>query len=179
MGLAEVYVNRAYSYDPTHPVQRWWVNDDIMVGGSICDAGDWQHLFKDFGIRSVLNVETEHSDVGKGIQLLSECQVPDDGSPFPSGLVRHAVSFAQMNVGLGPIYVHCQMGGSRSPAFAYAILRWVHRMDPAGALFTVRAGKDWSLKAQNGKLIGGAGLVYGEHPTHRAYLASVENALRI
>jgi hypothetical protein len=177
MGLAEIYINRAYSPDPTHATQRWWVNPDILVGGSIYDASDWNHLYKDFGVRSVLNVETEHSDEGKGIPILSECRVPDNGDPFPPGIVRHAVSFAKMNIGFGPIYVHCQMGGSRSPAFAYAILRWVHGMNPFAALEAVRNGKDWTLRNDDGKLVGGAGLTYGDHPTHRIYLASVEDAL--
>jgi len=177
--MAEVYTNRVYAPDPNHPVQRWWVTPDLMIGGSICDQTDWEHLAKDFGIRSVLNVETEHSDEGKGIPNLSECRVPDDGTPFNVDTVRHAVSFAKMMIGLGPIYVHCQMGGSRSPAFGYAVLRWVHHMDSMAALHTIRNGKDWSLKAQNGQLVGGAGLPYGDHRYHQVYLSSVEAALRV
>lgn len=179
MGMAEIYTNRLYTYEPTHPVQRWWVTPNLMIGGSICDNADWLHLSKDFGIRSVLNVETEHSDEGKGIPNLSECRVPDDGSPFPFGLVRHAVSFARLMIGLGPIYVHCQMGGSRSPAFGYAILRWVHGMSADAALTAIRTGKDWSLKAKDGKLVGGAGEIYGGHHYHQTYLSSVEAAFRM
>jgi hypothetical protein len=177
--LAEIYTNRLYYPDPTHKVQRWWVNDDIMVGGSINDAADYKHLQDDFNIKSVLNVETEHSDVGKNITFLSECQVPDDGTPFSIDIVRHAVSFAKMTFGFGPMYVHCQMGGSRSPAFAYAILRWVFKMNPADALKEVQNGKDWFMKIQNGQLIGGSGLIYGNHPYHKNYFDSIEKALKV
>jgi hypothetical protein len=178
MGLAEVYVNRLYAHDPAHPVQRWWVTPDILVGGSICDLTDWCHIRDHFGIRSVINVETEHSDVGKGVECLCECPVPDDGTPFPKDVVRHVVSFAKIRIGIGPIYVHCQMGGSRSPAFAYAILRWVKGMSPEEALKTVVDGKDWNMKVQDGRLIGGSGAPYGGHWYHKAFLQSVEDALK-
>jgi protein-tyrosine phosphatase len=166
MAVAETYENRLYAPDPHHLVSRWWVTNDLMIGGSIVDAADWRHLKTQFGMRSVLNVETEHSDEGKGIDRLSECRVPDDGSPLPLGIVRHAVSFARLMIGLGPMYVHCQMGGSRSPAFGYAILRWVHGMSPDKALETINRGKEWKVP-------------FGSHAFHQVYLSSVEAAFRV
>lgn len=178
MNLAEIYTNSAYPYQPDIKVQRWWVNPNLMVGGSIVDAADYQHLAKDFGVHSVLNVETEHSDIGKEIDRLCECQVPDNHQAFPLDIVRVAVSFAKMMQGK-PLYVHCQMGGSRSPAFAYAILRWVYGLNPTDALNAVRAGKEWQRKDASGNLLGGSGMMYGEHPAHQAYLQSVEAALKV
>jgi len=58
------------------------------------------------------------------------------------------------------------MGVSRSPAFAYAVLRWVFDMGEAEALQAVRTG--------GGEL----GESYGTGPRQRAYLDSVESALR-
>ena len=178
MSLAEIYENAAYSYDPKHPTQRWWVIPNLMVGGSIVDAADYRHLVKDFGIASVLNVETEHSDDGKDIDRLCECQVPDNAQGFPVETIRTAVSFAKMMQGK-PLYCHCQMGGSRSPAFAYAILRWVYDMNPTDALNAVRAGKDWQKRDIHGNLTGGSGMVYGDHPAHKAYIASIEEAFKV
>jgi hypothetical protein len=71
------------------------------------------------------------------------------------------------------------MGGSRSPAFAYAILRWVHGLSPEDALDTVVRGKDWSLHNVDGQLVGGSGPPYGGHQYHKTYLASVEAALKV
>ncbi len=178
MSIAEIYTNSAYSYQPTIQVQRWWVNPNLMIGGSIVDATDYKHLETTFGIASVLNVETEHSDIGKEVARLCEVQVPDNAQPFPVDAVRTAVSFAKMMSGK-PLYCHCQMGGSRSPAFAYAILRWVNGMSPTDALNAVRAGKEWQKRDEHGNLIGGSGLLYGDHPAHQAYLASIEAAFKV
>jgi hypothetical protein len=85
MPLAEIYVNRLYDHDPKHPVQRWWVNPDILVGGSVCDHDDWLHLKSEFGIRSVLNVETALGEDLNALPLVRVLRVPDDGTPFPAG----------------------------------------------------------------------------------------------
>ncbi len=162
MALAEVYLNRLARPHTHH--RRYWVHPSILVGGNVVDAEDWLHLSKDFGIRSVLNVD-HYSDMGKGILMLSESPVPDDGTPLPRGIIRHAVSFAKMTVGLGPIYVHCHAGISRSPAFAYAIMRWVFDMAPAAAIEAIRAGG------------GEQNETYGMLPKQRSYIESVELAL--
>lgn len=167
MAHAESYINKLYPDQSVALIQRYWVTPKILVGGSINDREDWEHLERDFGIRSVLNVETEHSDADKGIYRLSECPFPDTGAPIPRGLVRQAVSFAKLAAGFGPIYIHCQMGGSRAPAIAYAVLRWVYEMEPKEAFDTLRASRDWA-----------PGLPYGDHHYHKAYLVSVDEALR-
>lgn len=147
-----------------HVTHRYELAPGLLVGGLIVGPDDWRHLRDDLGVRSVLNVANDDTDAGKGVEFLSECPVPDDGSPFPHDLVRHAVAFVKMTRGLGPVYVHCALGNSRSPAFAYASLRWVWRMSADQALATVRAGKP--------------GLTtYGTYAAQASYLASVESAL--
>lgn len=159
--IVEEYVNKN-----GHVSQRCLVHPEIMIGGFVLDRHDWLHLHDDLGVRSVLNVCTDQSDEGKGIQCFAECRVPDDGQPFSVGTVRHAVSFAQLARGLGRIYVHCALGNSLSPAFAYAILRWVFRQSSSDALKAIREGKP---KAAN----------YGHHAYHKSYLDSVEASLRM
>jgi len=164
MAVAEQYVN---TYARPHRLcLRWWAHPSVMIGGNVLHEADWKHLRDVYGIRSVLNVD-HISDAGKGIPLLSECPVPDDGSPIPKGLVRHAVSFARMYLGMGKMYVHCHLGVSRSPAFAYAVLRWVFNMGKEEALRAVQTG--------GGEL----GENYGTDPRQRAYIDSVESALHV
>lgn len=164
MTVAETYLNR-YGYPDPVATLRYWVHPGVLVGGNVNDEADWRHLRDDLGIRSVLNVD-HNTDAGKGIPYLSECPVPDNGTPLPRGLVRHAVSFARYVHGFGPIYVHCHVGISRSPAFAYAVLRWVHDHGPDQAIEAVRS---------SGTLLGYS---YGNDPRQRAYLDAVEAAFR-
>ena len=157
---AETYRNTLYCGHETH---RYWVGASMLVGGSIVDAADARHLALDFGITHVLNVETEHDDSGKGVDHLLQLQVPDDGSRFPISFVRAAVAFGKPVVmGNGKLYVHCQMGGSRSPAFVYAVLRGCGS-PPAAALEAIRTAK--------------GDINWGVHPYHVSYMASIEEAL--
>jgi protein-tyrosine phosphatase/CheY-like chemotaxis protein len=166
VGIAEFYVNKVCINTPTS--RRYWLTPKLMVGGSICDYQDWLHIKKDYQIGAVVNMETEHSDVGKGVDYLCEVQVPDNGTPFPKEYIQRTVLFAKKHFDKN-LYVHCQMGGSRSPAFAYAILRYCYNMTPQEALDKIN---EQFPKAK----INGEGL-YGFHPYHKTYLASVENAL--
>lgn len=149
-----------------HVFQRWQIHPSIILGGFVFDAADWTHLQATYGVASVINVCTDQTDEGKGIGRLAECRVPDNGDPFPAGLIRHAVAFAQLYHGFGPLYVHCALGNSRSPAFAYAILRWVFRHTPQQAIDLIRAGKPGAA-------------AYGTHPVQASYLRSVEEALGV
>jgi hypothetical protein len=163
MALATEYLNVRGT--PPRVCRRWWAHPSVLVGGNVLSAEDWASLRDGLGVRSVLNVDHLSSE-GLGIERLCQAPVPDDGTPLPAGLVRHAVSFARLWIGLGPVYVHCHLGVSRSPAFAYAVMRWALDMGPDAALEAVRSG--------GGEL----GRSYGEHPRQRAYLDSVEAALR-
>lgn len=163
--ILEDYVTRPYG----HVTARWTVGapgDLIVVGGMILDADDWRHLRDDLGCRSVVNCQVEENDEGKGIERLTQVGVPDDGNPFPLELVRHAVSFAQLAYGHGRIYVHCALGNSRSPAFAYAILRFVFGYSAERALAAIREGKPGVAQ-------------YATLDAQRNYLDSVERALQL
>lgn len=166
---AEVYLNKRYqhaSYPNGVPCMRYFV-DDILVGGSIVDAADAQHLIEKFSITHVLNVETEHSDEGIWPKYLVEARVPDTGLPFPKHAVRAAVAFGRLTKQMdGKLYVHCQMGASRSPSFAYAILR-DRGFSPEAALAKVAAAR--------GPDVGGE--LWGNRPHHKTYMASIEEAL--
>lgn len=170
-GIAEVYANTLYHYQPDIQVGRWWVGGyPILVGGSVIDAVDALHILRDFEINKIVNVETEHDDCGKmpGEALL-QIRVPDDGSPIPTENLAALFDFVRLpDGGVDSVYVHCQMGGSRSPAHAYAILRGVAHLSPADALDRLNDG--FVLRS------GVAGR-YGTHPVHVAYIESVERAL--
>lgn len=166
-GIAEDYVNKICINQPT--AKRYWITPELMVGGSIIDAADYEHIKSKYYMHGVLNVETEHSDVDKGITDLCEIQVPDDGDPFPLEYVQRAAKFTDefltKNKGRKNLYVHCQMGGSRSPAFAYMVLRHHYKMSEANALGQV-----------NGCVPGGNG--WGWHDYHKRYLKSIEDGIK-
>ncbi len=166
--IVETYSNALYE---GHRCHRYWLPGGffIMVGGSLLGPEDWEHLQADYGITHVLNVETEHDDAGKlPADRLCQVRVPDDGTPFRPEAVLAACLFVAEKVANAPMgqdpkfYVHCQMGGSRSPAFAYALMRGVFELSPEEALGAVRA----THKSD-----------YGNHDFHKSYLSSVESAL--
>lgn len=159
----ETYKNTRYL---NHECKRYRVAEDIIVGGSICDVKDAEHLRRDLGISHVINVETEHTDDGVWPKYLLEVRVPDNGTPFPKEHVVAAMTFAQLCKQMhGELYVHCQEGLNRGPSFAYAILR-SRGLSPIDALAKVRSAK------------GDAG--WGTYLNHTAtiYLQSVEEALK-
>lgn len=168
--IVETYVNTLYD-NPGNTTHRYWITDGlpIMVGGSLLGPEDWLHLRRDFGLTDVVNVETEHDDFGKlPSENLCQVRVPDDGTPFPAEAVLGVCLFAASKLyrsvpGGGPkFYVHCQMGGSRSPAFAYAIMRSAFGMSAADALAALRTVR---------------GDDYGTKLYHISYLSSIESAL--
>lgn len=163
MRIAERYVNTLYG---GHVCQRWWADDLILVGGSIIDEADVQHLRCDLGVRAVLNVEVERSDSQKvmGIPLL-ELPTQDDGTPKPIEWWAAGIAFTAPLLWSGScVYIHCQMGGSRSPAMVYGVLRAVLGCSPAQAIERIRFGGVPS---------------YGDHPVHVSYLSSCEAALAV
>lgn len=164
-GLAETYVNKLYD-NPGNTTNRYWIHDQIMIGGSIIDAADFVHLCDDFAITDIINVETEHSDVGKvPSRHLCQAQVPDNGDPFPPEIVHQVIEFAKLRLQEDPkciFHIHCQMGSSRSPAFGYALLRFVFEHNPFSAIHLISKGK---------------GRDYGNHGYHRRYLDSIEAAM--
>lgn len=164
-GVAEDYVNTICINQPTS--KRYWVTPELMVGGSIIDANDFKHLQDKYYIGGVLNMESEHSDIDKGIENLCEIQVPDNGTPFPEKFIREAALFTDKflteNKGKANLYVHCQMGGSRSPAFAYMVLRHHYKMTPEQAFGQIKG----VVPGNN----------YGHHHYHQSYIDAIEKGL--
>lgn len=163
--FAEAYVNRCYE---NNEAVRWWAHDLILVGGSICDGADCDHLVRDFNVGAVLSVESEHDDVGKisPSTFASRFPFPDDGTPPSFDVWSSIATFARHLGGLldfhtNKLYVHCQQGGSRSPAVAYFIMREQLGMGAEAALASIRRFKT----------------DYGSHPYHVAYLRSAEEAI--
>lgn len=166
--IVETYSNSLYE---GHTCHRYWIPGGffVMVGGSVLGPEDWAHLQSEYGITHVINAETEHDDAGKiPVDRLCQVQIPDDGSPFPAEKVLAACLFVAERVVNAPpgqdprFYVHCQMGGSRSPAFAYALMRGVFDLSAEESLSAIRA----THKSD-----------YGDHPFHKSYLGSIESAL--
>lgn len=160
-GLAEDYQNLVCWDKPM--CKRYWVLPNLMVGGSIIDQSDWHHLQNAFGVSAVINAETEHMDFGKGIANLLEVRVHDDGTKFPPEYIIMAIEFAKQHKDK-TLYVHCQMGASRSPAYTYAILRGVYGMTPEQALQKLHETIPGPHK-------------YGWHPNHQSYMSRIEEVL--
>ncbi len=123
----------------------------------------------DHGVGAVVNVDgRSEAHLPIDSHYLFEAPTADDGNPFSRAAVRDAVSFARsrLKVGVRALYVHCHIGVSRSPAFAYGILRWALDMSPEQAL----AGLNSSGAEYGTDYLGYA-------PKHRVYLDAVEAAL--
>lgn len=167
--IAEIYENRLYLHDPRIRVARYWVGH-WLIGGSLLDEDDWTGLVMNHGVEYCLNVETEHDDRGKlPDDRLCQAQTPDDGSPFNDAMLRRIADFMGSRFVNSKGYIHCQMGGSRSPAVAYFLLRYLCRNSREDALKELNKGflEREELKNANPK-------PYGWHPVHRAYLESVD-----
>lgn len=161
-GVVESYVNTVCINAPT--ANRWWATNNILVGGSILNSEDWQHLKKEYGIDAVVNAETEHDDINKGIDNLLQVRVHDNGGPFPNSYIHQLVHFVKRIGKDKTFYVHCQMGGSRSPAFVYAILRGCYDMTSEQALAKINEGKPGPNH-------------WGHHQYHQNYIKTVEEGL--
>lgn len=170
-GVRETYANALYHYEPTIQVKQWAIlGHPIVVGASVLDAEHWQRMKERDRVTGCVNVEVEHSDVGKmEAGELCEEQFPDDGSPIAADQLERISRFAREKLEAGGrLYVHCQMGGSRSPAVAYAILRSCRGLSPKDALAALNVGFVQRKDARE---------EYGQHPVHKAYIASVERWL--
>lgn len=155
----------AFTSPPNRDCVRHWVHQRVLVGGNVNDQADWMNLVFRHDIISNINLDAR-SESHLDIRHLCEAPVQDDGNPFPRAAVRHVLSFARMQVGIGAVYVHCHIGVSRSPAFAYGILRWALDMSPEQALAGINS---------SGAEYGSDYLGY--HPKHRTYIDAVESAI--
>mgnify|MGYP001567555139 FL=1 len=165
----ENYINTLYR-PPQHPngapCTRWWACPSILVGGSIVSEIDAWHL-KDLGITHVLSVESERTDLGclglaglEGHESSFE-DVGDREQAIPA--ILDGILYACSIKGKPVFYVHCQMGGSRSPAMAYALLRSLFGYSTDRALSSIRHMKpEYANEA---------------HGFGRTYIAAAEEAL--
>jgi glycosyltransferase involved in cell wall biosynthesis len=174
--IAEKYTNSTYHYQPTIQTYRWWVPGfPLLVGGSVVSAADWEHVARDFGCEFCINVQDERSDVGTVPDaVLCEAQVSDaHAPPIPHPALAKVLDFALSKPKSTKLYVHCQMGGSRSPAFAYLILRGKFGLSPAGALDALNAG----FIVRELDHLGDGAKPFGHAEGHQRYLRSIEEYL--
>lgn len=138
--IVEKYANSTYHYQPTVQTYRWLVPGyPLICGGSIIDAADWEHIRKDFGAEFCINVQNERSDMGS-VPSDRLCEVPTDDAhapPIPHENLAKVLEYVLSKPADCKLYVHCQMGGSRTPAFAYLILRGKYGLSQEQALATI------------------------------------------
>ena len=165
----EDYINVLYrppQFPEGAPCSRWWaLSDRILVGGSIVSKEDGAHLVRDFGIDAVVSVESERDDEGRWVGNSIYMPFPDVGDAPKPEIFRSILQFSRRCVRdmlHAKFYVHCQMGGSRSPAVALLLMRGLFGLSAPVALEAVRQHKPG----------------YGDHEFHRAYLSAVEEALQ-
>ena len=167
MSVVETYKVQ-FVNGPLADVQRWSLDGvpQFLMGGTILDVADWEHLHKDFAVTHVINLETEHSDVGKvPAAVLFESPTPDNGEMKPAKWFQGIGKFVSGNL-INPstrVYVHCQAGGSRTPMVVYYLLRRFTNLAPAGALTLIQTVKP----------------SFGSAPYHVNYIASAEQALAL
>jgi protein-tyrosine phosphatase len=162
---AEAYVNQ-FAVPPV-TVLRWAIDPfPIMVGGNVQSRDDWEHLRRVHGMMFCLDVEAGRANDDRVYDYAyKKVELVDNGTPFSRDAIREACLFARESLCpyRGKLYVHCHMGGSRSPAIAYAILRAVYGLSHESGLVTL-----------NRAFPHGEGYHYGYHPTHQAYIGAID-----
>lgn len=137
MSVLEYYVNTRS--EPASSWPRWLVDGHgIVMGGSIVSSFDWRHVSTTYGCGACLNIDASRSDKGLVPDAeLCEFSVEYD-RPIPSSALVLACRVAEeVFAKESRIYLHCHHGRSRSPAFAYAILRKVRGLRPLEALSAI------------------------------------------
>lgn len=140
--IFEEYPNRRFGNDIAH---RWWADERILVGGSVVDADDFQHLKRDANVGGTISVDNDGtgdwSFLGGAPHL--HLPQPDDWAFKPIewwwGCIAFAFEFLRTQDTV--LYVHCRMGHSRSPAVAYAILRAAMGFGPKSAMARIHRGE--------------------------------------
>ncbi len=180
--IVEKYANSTYRYQPTIQTYRWLVPGyPLICGGSIIDAADWEHIRKDFGAEFCINVQNERSDVGN-VPTDRLCEVPTDDAhapPIPHENLAKVLEYALSKPNDAKLYVHCQMGGSRTPAFAYLILRGKYGLSAEQALAKVNEGFIERERDHHGDaaVAFGAGPDDARRQGHWRYINSIESYL--
>lgn len=152
--IAEYYIN---TLSPNRPViARYWITDKILVGGNILNMDDLNHLKNDYNIKSIINVDAMQNHTG-AIENLLQVSVLDNGDGFSKEIVNKVVDFASANLN-APIYIHCHLGFSRSPHFAYAILRACYKYSKECSLQKIKSSlptssHEWGFNQHTSKYI--------------------------
>lgn len=138
-GVAEYYINKFAQPSNIAPyaiLSRYWITPSILIGGNICSSEEFLRMKEKYNIEAVINVDAGNSDAEYDINNLLELSTEDNGTPFSKENILQAIEFANVFKDK-TIYLHCHLGFSRSPHFAYLILRSVYGMDKDSALNTV------------------------------------------
>ncbi len=163
---AESYSN-PFTQPPGHTVLRWFVPGwPIMVGGNVTSADDWSHLERDFGITHCLDVEAGRPNDGRvPADRYKKIEMVDNGMPMAAALLVEACSFAKevLSDNANKLLTQCHMGASRSPAYAYAILRSVYGLSHDEGLIAVNRGFPH-----------GEGWHWSYHPAQQAYVGAID-----
>ena len=125
-------------------VECRWVTNRLAIGGMVGTRQNAVALER-LGVSHVLNLQAEFDDAavftGSAIRL-AWVPVEDRLQPFPADAVLAAIAFgcdalAQQHARL---FVHCLAGRTRSPLFAYAILR-ASGVSAAECVHSIRAAE--------------------------------------
>lgn len=160
--IAEHYVNTFTSTGITIP--RYWITPNILVGGNVLDEQDLHHLENDFGIKGFINVDRKMEFIKENDYKFLQFYVADEGAGFPEEKVHQVVKFAEAHAG-HPIYINCHIGFSRSPHFAYSVLRHCYNMNEKEAMARILQSLP-SVQHHNG---------FNTHTKN--YIPSIERAL--
>lgn len=131
----------------------------IVIGGGVGSAEDWATLTAR-GVTHCLCV-TDPPDVGVPAELALHAPIPDEGQPFPRELLARVVGYARKVLTEdGKLYLHCWVGASRSPSFAYAVMREVYGMGGPEAVAAINTFYPYG--------------VYGQDPKHQSYMVGID-----
>lgn len=142
-------------------VPRWRIDGQpIIIGGPVSGEADWAEL-RGYGVTHCCSA-TSPDDEGVPDQLRLQFHVDDDGKSFPEERLEQVTRFASRCFAEGgTLYLHCWVGASRSPSFAYAVLRTVRGLGPAEAKAAIQASYPYQP-------------TFGIDPKHQNYIAGIE-----
>lgn len=142
-------------------IPRWEIpGSRVVIGGSVTGAADWSSLVA-LGVTHCISI-TNPPDIGVPADRMLHDPTDDDGTPFKPEHIARIVAFARKALSEGgKLYLHCWVGASRSPSFAYAVLRAVYGLGKEAAFAAIGTHYPW-------------GSPYGSDPKHVAYMNSID-----
>jgi len=125
-------------------IPRWRIDPyAIVIGGNINDAADWEQLCVRHGVNCCISADqTPDGSSAVSPERLCRVFVEDAGAPYSTETLSCLRdSWHAWGADARP-YIHCHMGRSRSPAFAYAWLR-LCGLDRYQAVGLISANNPW------------------------------------